>query len=321
MRIHLKKKVIFFSILVVILILMNLWMDRETNPHYPLQYDEVFHPKVNADVIILGASSATHGINPKYLETDRLKVYNFSLNGAGPSFYLKWYRKIFQPHYRKPLCVIYAVQWGMFDNNLLQRRLEQDSKYFPSEFFNREFSDQEGVHNLKTYETLLLNRIALFRERKHLAERLFKKTQKVFILPRYYHGFIPYERRGRLDNKKDIKPKNNDAQIRDFEALLDEFEKNNIAVIFVQVPGYLPARYASNIEEGMQLINQIAEKRKIPFLDYETKRVTNINSDPSMFSDWVHLNEKGSDAFSKLLQSDLKCLLPQGAAKETRPST
>jgi lysophospholipase L1-like esterase len=150
---------------------------------------------------------------------------------------------------------------------------------------------------------------------------LFRKTQKVFILSRYYHGFIPYERRGRLDNKKDIKPKNNEAQIRDFEALLDEFEKNNIAVIFIQVPGYLPARDASNIEENMQLINKIAEKRKIPFLDYETRRVTNINTDPSMFSDWVHLNEKGSDAFSKLLKSDLKFLLPQGTAEDGTPST
>jgi lysophospholipase L1-like esterase len=37
--------------------------------------------------------------------------------------------------------------------------------------------------------------------------------------------------------------------------------------------------------------------------------VTTINTDPRLFSDWVHLNEKGSDAFSKLLKSDLESLL------------
>jgi hypothetical protein len=77
------------------LILMNYWMDYEPNPHYPLQYDEVFHPKVKADLVILGASQATHGINPRYLESEHLKVFNFALDGAPPSFYLKWYNQIF----------------------------------------------------------------------------------------------------------------------------------------------------------------------------------------------------------------------------------
>lgn len=116
-------------------------------------------------------------------------------------------------------------------------------------------------------------------------------------------------------------PKNSEAEIKAFEGLLDEFEKSKIEVIFVQVPGYLPARNGSNIEESMKLINKIAEKRRILFLDYDTKRITNINTDPSMFSDWIHLNEKGSDAFSKLLKGDLEPLLKQRSAGERGPST
>ena len=64
----LRKTALFLSILLFILILMNHRMDRELNPHYAFQYNEAFHPKVNADVIILGASSATHGINPNILK-------------------------------------------------------------------------------------------------------------------------------------------------------------------------------------------------------------------------------------------------------------
>ena len=315
MRIRFREKVIFLSILVIILVLMNFWMDGEGNPHYPLQYDEVFHPKVNADVVILGASHATHGINPKYLEKDHVRVFNFALNGAGPYFYLKWYRKIFQRHYRKPDCVIYGVHWIMFENHTLQRQLEQDSKYFPLDFIFKEFRD------FKTLNTLVLNRFAFIRERRGLPYRLGRLFEKrrggsPFLLSKYYNGFVPYERKGRLDKKKGSKPQHDRVQIDAFEELLEEFEKNKIQVIFVHIPGFLHSRDDTNISESIQLIHKIAEERKIPFLDYETKRITNLNSDPSMFSDWVHLNEKGSNAFSQLLKSDLDFLSKQRARKD-----
>jgi lysophospholipase L1-like esterase len=141
----------------------------------------------------------------------------------------------------------------------------------------------------------------------------------VVVLSKYYNGFIPYERKGGLDKKKDITPKNSEAQIKAFEELLDEFEKSKIQVILVQVPGYLPARDSSNIEESMKLINKIVEKRRILFVDYDTKRITNINTDPSMFSDWIHLNEKGSDAFSKLLKGDIESLLKRRVTCDRDP--
>ncbi|HMK52203.1 MAG TPA: SGNH/GDSL hydrolase family protein [Thermodesulfobacteriota bacterium] len=314
MKIRLKKKLFFLFVLIVILGFMNVWLDRELNPHYPLQYSEVFHPKVNANMIILGASHATHGINPRYFDRDHLRVFNFSLNGAGPSFNLEWYRKIFRPNYPKPLYVIYGVHWGMFDENLLKRKFDNDSKYFPRHLLFNEFSYLEAL------KILILNQFAFIRERKQLLPRIYGRQPEVFVASRYYHGFIPYERKGGLEKKKDVKPKNSGAQIRAFEELLDELEKNKIEVIFVQAPGYLPARDDSNIEEGMKLLNRIAEERKIPFLDYDTKRITNINTDPSMFSDWLHLNEKGSDAFSKLLRGDLESVLKEKSAEASRSS-
>jgi len=302
MSTRLRKKLLFFSILTLILVLMNSWLDRELSPHYPLQYREAFHPKVIANMIILGASHATHGINPRYLEMDHLRVFNFSLNGAGPTFTLKWYREIFQPHYPKPAYVIYGVHWGMFDENLLKRKLEHDSKYFPYDLLFNEFGRLNGL------KTLILNRFAFIRERKQLPNRLFGRHQEVFHLSKYYNGFIPYERRGGLDKKRDRKPKNSRAQIRAFEELLDEFKKNGIQTILVQIPGYLSARHEENIKESMEILNGIAKQRQLPFLDYDTKKITNINTDPSMFADWLHLNEKGSDAFSQLLRDDLEFL-------------
>lgn len=301
MGVLLKKGVPFCVILLALLALIDRWMDWELNPHYPLQYREAFYPRVKADVIILGASHATHGINPAYLEGEHLKVFNFSLNGAGPLFNLTWYRKVFRPHYPKPKYVLYAVHWIMFDDQHLRRRFEQDSRYFPLPFLLRELKE------LRAAKELLLNRFALFRERKHLAGRLFgKHFREPYLTSKYYNGFIPFERKTTLGEPERVTPNLSPLQVNAFEELLDELKKDGVRVIFVHVPGYLPGRRGSKIADAMEQLYQIAQRRGIPFLDYETHRITSINLDKTFFSDNVHLNEKGSDFFSKLLKEDLK---------------
>jgi hypothetical protein len=306
MGIFVRKMAVFAIILFLILALMNRWMDDETYPHVPLQYDEVFHPKVNADLIILGASHATHGINPKYLESDHLKVYNFALNGAGPSFTLKWYKRIFRRYYPKPFYVIYGVHWVMFDSHFLKRQLEVDSKFFPLHFFIREMKD------LTTLKTLLFNRFSFMRERRKLLERLIrlfeKKRPEVCPKSEYYRGYIPFETKRDL-SKEVVNPRVEASQLRAFEALLNEFERGGTKIIFVQPPSYLYGFDSPAIEENTQLLKKIAEERKIPFLDYQTERVSPINTNAAFFSDSAHLNRKGSEAFSKLLEKDLEGLL------------
>jgi len=297
-----RKIVLFVLLLFVILFLMNLWMDKETYPHYPLQYSEAFHPKVKADVIIMGASHATHGIDPRYLEIDHIKVFNFAFNGASPMFNLNWYEKVFQPNYPKPSCVIYGVHWVMFDGQFLQRKLEQDSKYFPVHFFLKELRD------LRSFSTLLLSRFAFIRERRQIMPRIFKKKREgeVYPVSRYYQGYIPFETKRDLDKKDLANPKIDSNQIKAFETLLNDFERDRIPVIFVQVPDYIPGRDSSTIERNMQLIQKIAEERNIPFLNYDNGKATEINYIRDYYVDWAHLNGKGSEAFSKLLRKDFE---------------
>jgi len=303
MKKPLKKMAFFFLLLLLILILMNYWMDYESYPHYPLQYDEVFHPKVNADMVILGASQAAHGINPRYLEEEHLKVFNFALDGAPPSFYLKWYKNVFRHYYRKPSYVIYAVHWVMFEDTFHGRRFESDSKYFPFPFFIRQLRD------VKSLQTLLFNRFAFSKGRKDVLSSLFKKRREVYPKTKYYNGFIPFKERKKLQKTVVVNPEVNPVQLEAFEQLLNDFERDGIKVIFVQVPGYLYGRDDQNISKNVQLLMGIAEKRGIPFLDYETERISSINSNADLFADWTHMNEKGSEAFSKLLKQDLENLL------------
>ncbi len=295
-----KKLVLFAAILVVILFAMDRWLDRESSPHSRLQYDEVFHPKMVPDLMIIGASHATHGINPKYLERDGLKVYNFALNGAGPSFNLKWYKTIFKRYHPKPSYVIYGVHWIMFDPEKLLRSLDQDSHYFPLSFFI------EQMRDFGTLKSLLLNRFAFTRERRQIVPRLVRKRDpEVYPKAKFYKGFIPFNTKRDLKTKDLVVIRKSPVQIGAFEELLDAFEKDGIKVIFVQIPSYIPARDVPNLTEGTEVLKRLAAQRAIPFLDYDTERITAINYNPEFFADWAHLNEKGSDAFSKLLRKDL----------------
>lgn len=303
MRQSLKKMGVFLLVLLLLIILMNILMDHETSPHYPLHYEEVFHPKVNADLVILGASQATHGINPKYLESEHLKVFNFALNGAPPLFYLKWYNKIFRHFYRKPTYVIYSVHWVMFDDKFLARQFENDSQYFPFPFFMSQLKESNSLR------TLLFNRFAFMKERKKVIQTLFKKKRERYPKEKYYNGFIPFKAREKFRKALATNLEINPVQWKAFDALLNALENDGIRVIFVQTPGYLYAREDQHIAHNVRLLREIAEQRGIPFLDYETKRISSINTNPELFADWTHMNEKGSHAFSELLRQDLEDLL------------
>jgi len=297
------RKIVSFSlILIAILFLMDRWMDKEIYPQWPLQYEEAFSPKVNADVILMGASQTAHGIDPRCLEKDNLKAFNFGYNGAGPVFNLKWYKKVFEPNYRKPACVVYGVHWIMFDDRYLRRQLEQDSKYFPLRFFLSEFRD------VKTLKALILNRFAFIRERRQILPRIFKKKREreVFPVSRYYHGYIPFEARRDLDEKERVNPRVDPGELKAFEDLLDEFQRQRIGVIFVMIPDYIPGRDSDTIQTSINLIGKIAAERRIPLLDYENNRVTGINYNKDYYGDWTHLNEKGSEVFSKMLRDDFE---------------
>jgi len=303
MRKFLKKIAFFLFSLLLILMLMNYWMDYESNPHCPLQYDEVFYPKVNADLVILGASQATHGINPKYLESEHLKVFNFALDGAPPSFYLNWYNKIFSHYYPKPSYMIYAVHWVMFNDVFTPRQIEHDSEYFPFPLFIKQLRD------VGSFQTVLFNRFAFSKHRKEVLSMLFEKRKEIYPQAKYYNGFIPFKKRKKLGKTEVVNPGVNPVQLEAFVQLLNNCERDGIKVIFVHIPGYLYSREAQNILKNVQLIKGIAEKRGIPFLNYETERISSINMNDDLFADWIHMSEEGSEAFSKLLKQDLEVLL------------
>lgn len=124
------------------------------------------------------------------------------------------------------------------------------------------------------------------------------------ITSEFYKGFEPWERA--YDGAPmDQGCNDNPAQWEAFTALLDLFDEYGIHVVLVEVPEYVPGRNEWKMEENNARIAEIAAERGLPFYNYNGERYSAINDDYTCFSDWGHMNYKGSTDFSKTLAGDL----------------
>jgi len=124
----------------------------------------------------------------------------------------------------------------------------------------------------------------------------------------YYKGFIPWE--VGYNGGYAIQGSNDtEAQWTALTSLLDKFTEDGIKLIFVQVPEHIDGRRAIKFEENNKRLSDLAEKYNAPFLNYNEDLDSDINYDHTNFSDWGHLNKKGSTAFSKQLGIDLAEIL------------
>lgn len=119
----------------------------------------------------------------------------------------------------------------------------------------------------------------------------------------FYKGYIPWEVSYPGD-AGELSCVDNPEEWAAFELLLDEFQKDNVTVIFVQAPEYCGVTSAMRTQNNEKIL-AIARERGIPFLNYNGEPHCEIRDDPSNYSDWGHLNGKGSTAFSKQLCRDL----------------
>ena len=124
------------------------------------------------------------------------------------------------------------------------------------------------------------------------------------ITSEFYKGFEPWER-AYDGTPMDQGCNDNPAQWEAFTALLDLFDEYGIHVVLVEVPEYVPGRNEWKMEENNARIAEIAAERGLTFYNYNGERYSAINDDYTCFSDWGHMNYKGSTGFSKTLAGDL----------------
>ncbi len=125
----------------------------------------------------------------------------------------------------------------------------------------------------------------------------------------YYKGYIPWDV-GFGGGRSNVKFTDNPSEWKSFIRLLNEFLNDGINIIFVEIPEY-SGRISKDMDERNAMLDEIAEQYDITFLNYNDELASDFNDDPSNYSDWGHMNKKGSTAFSKILAQDLKPLLAE----------
>lgn len=135
----------------------------------------------------------------------------------------------------------------------------------------------------------------------------YKRDNLGNITSDYYKGFIPWDVPFGGDSST-ISCNDKESQWRAFERMLDTFADAGIKVAFIEMPEYTGVKRLK-MDQNNERIAEIAKRRGIEFYDYNTGDVTGIGSDVSNYSDWGHMNKKGSTLFSKLLGSEMKKIL------------
>ena len=314
MRKFLKSVVAFTLIIILLGISLNFFLGKyPLEPvHYRLQFDEVNNPRVKANSIVIGTSHAVHAIRPALLNGEEYRFYNFSLNGARPSYYLKWYRELFEPQYPQPEYLILAVDWFMFDEGILWREFEQDSEHFTKEVFMQLLSQSER----RERKILLHNRFPVMKYRQRMLD-VFKP--KRFYQEEYDDGFIPLH----LEYKeRRFRPKHDprtveisESEQQCFQELIHHLKDQKIEIIFVMTPEYKIPAESYQESKAVQFIQAVADQYHIPFINYNTEaHLTPARNQIENFSDRDHMSPQGSIWFSQILANDLKNIMTSESA-------
>lgn len=271
-----------------------------------LKYQAMLDARLAHPHIVLGTSHAELGINPRHIEQEGFSLYNFAFSGSNPRYLRHWY-ELFRSRRPAPSLVLLSADWFLFKPSL-DRQFEQDSEYWPVTTFARSLLFTPELSR----SAMLLNRFPLVKERQTLQQLFFPQERGGrFLIERYYKGYVPVE----VQAFRWMEPErglDHPARRADFERLLERLEADDVQVVFFQAPEHLPTAGEHPVEN--EQIAAIARDRGIPFLNYNTDRRSAMNLEKGYFIDWGHLNERGSEIFSRRLAEDLRALgvIPSG---------
>ena len=241
----------------------------------------------NEDILIFGSSRAEHHYNPQIIQDSLgLSCYNCGQDGYGIIQYYGWW-KIIRQHY-KPKIIIYDV-FMKFD--LLA--VEDNRKYLGGlkNLYSRDhikdiFIDVDNSEQYKMlsmlyrYNSSFHKDVSSFFFPKSLKNKGFKSIQNQMDVKRM---------------KKDGKSIKGDFSIDSLKlAYLNKFieEKEGVKVFFV----ISPTLYGIDLKD-IEPVRNLCQKKEIPLLDFsnDSKYVRKVE----FFSDYLHLNAKGADEFTR----------------------
>ena len=321
------KTILFGFLLRVVLFLFFLilgvgileWRLRTNDPtHSSAQYAAAKNPRILADTIILGSSTAVYGYVPKAFHSlssrgcDFQSTYNFALYGAQPPYFNQWYKHVFRPHHPSPALAIISIDWfsagaarDQTQDQLGAYRLAQDAKYLPFKTLLKLFWTLDN----KGRKILILNSLRLIGSSTDL--RYLLSPRVPLQTTGYDQGYLPLD--AHIENVKggwnrafSVTPE----YIQALRSLITALQQDNAEIILIQFPTYKPDNI-KNIE-GLVLYQELADSFSIHYINYNKQPYVDLNENPKLYADWSHLNSTGAQIFDRKVVSDIRTLLDKG---------
>lgn len=279
---------------------------RKLNSSPFANWNDLYKGDIRCDVLIMGSSRAYVQFNPRILDSClQMNCYNLGSNGRPADAQILKYEVFRHEGNAKPKWIVYELYAGTLDTSNGYDRI-QYVPYLRHPYLWRKTRKMEHFNWADGW-------IPCYRFLKYKEDiKAILKKESYYTRPEntLYKGFQDFDKKwdgsaySALDS---IEYQNNPRTLQQFEEFLEQCRKEQVRVVLVKAPYYAGATSKIKDREGMErLFNNIAERHRVPLLDYTYDPICN---DTNCFYNATHLNRKGSTIFSEMLAHDLDSIM------------
>ena len=305
----LKKLILFVATFTIFAYFLQSFVDAGLvkNADYR-EWDDLFHSRINADLLIQGSSRAWVHVSPKVLDS-ALKLNSYNLGMDGHNFLMQYYRfQLYLNYNKKPKYIIQTVDTSTLDRRKDLYGIEQFVPYLKYPLMRKAVSYYEGFE----YVDYLLPAVKY----RHQKDIVFTGIREHFQpSPSYkYKGFEAKHKKWddsfskfKANNPEGVRANVDRFTDRLFDRFMEYCRAHGITVVLVYTPEYIGAqRLITNRAEVVKVFKEYSARYGAAFLDYSDSYIC---YDTDNFYNSQHLNAQGVDKFNAMLASDLASIL------------
>lgn len=298
MRKFILKSILFTTLLPIVMIVMIIIWGQiapkfiSDNINFLLGSDSFLYQRVReapnygkSDILVLGASHAYRGIDPRIFEKEKIKLFNFGSSSQTPIQTKMLLKK--KLNYIKPDLVLYEV----YPESFCMDGVESSVDFLSNDYITKSTLDMcFEVNDLRTYLTLIYSgfrQIFKLDKDKVIPDNIDNDT---YISGGYVEkGYSEFKQPEKTDS---ITWKINNNQIKAFEKTIKTLELQGILVVLVEAP---ITQWEKNRITNYNLVNSYLKNLGLMYINYNEQASYPNN----LFYDSNHLNQKGVTLFSE----------------------
>lgn len=287
--------------------LIDTGLEKSDYTYANKEWFELYHSKINTDILIQGSSRAKLHISPIMLE-NALNLHAYNIGIMGSSFPIQNYMfKEYLKHNKKPKYIIQSIDVGIFDNPEEQFDFKQ---FIP--YLNQNFLEHFEGHSIFTKKDLYIPLYKYTHSFGAVTAGLMNLFNQKPVDNGHYKGFFSINQhydntlflKRKRENPDGFRSTINPNGYKDFQTFIDLCNEQNIKLFLVCTPILIDFQNLNlNQDSIINMYAQTAKSKNVIFLNYRKDRICK-NRD--MFADYLHLNNQGVKVFNEKLIHDFK---------------